>query len=184
MALVVGAGGLGEDGMESLEVGMKVADNEIAHGEVELSLSEPQEGDLRRRSDTSGDADGSDTARDVCRGVSLAIEAVNVGSKEARRVDGLIQDLDCDLSAMCMSRKQQIIPLPGRHGEDVGIVLEQEIGCAGDDEASRRRADSGSRSRWGWKSRPTRLSVALPKRRVCASPRRKRMPTRADWRAV
>ena len=72
---------------------------------------------------------------DIRRGVSLAIEAVDVGSKEPGRVDGSVQNLDRDLSAMSVSRKQQIIPLPGRHGKDVGIVLEQNIGCAGDDEA-------------------------------------------------
>src|SRR5450759_3797555 len=109
--VVVAAGGLGEDGLESLDVGMEVADNEIAHGEVELSLSEPQERDLRRRSDTSGNADGSDTAGDIRRGISLTIQAVNVGSEEARRVDRSIQNLDRDLSAMSMSRKQQIITL-------------------------------------------------------------------------
>ena len=36
---------------------------------------------------------------------------------------------------MGVSRKQQIITLPGRRGKDVGIVLEQNIGCAGDDQA-------------------------------------------------
>src|ERR1039458_2654117 len=47
----------------------------------------------------------------------------------------LIQNLDRDLPAMRMSRQQQIITLPGRHGKHVGIVLEENIGCARDDEA-------------------------------------------------
>jgi hypothetical protein len=34
-----------------------------------------------------------------------------------------------------MSRKQQIIPLPGRHRKHVGIVLQQQVGCTGDNEA-------------------------------------------------
>src|ERR1019366_8360715 len=75
---VVGAGGLGQDSLEGLEVGVEIADNEIAHGDDALSLSEPQERDLRRRSDPSRDAYGSDTAGDICRGVALAVEAVNV----------------------------------------------------------------------------------------------------------
>src|ERR1019366_1188807 len=126
---------LGQCGCESLKVGMEVADNEIAHGEVGLSLSEPQQRDLWRGSDASGDADGSNTASDVGRGVSLAIEAVNVGREEPGGVDGSIQNLHRDLPAMSVSRKQQIIPLPGGYGKDIGIVLEQNIGCAGDDEA-------------------------------------------------
>src|SRR4030095_12772141 len=114
---------------------MEIAENQIAHGEVELSLSEPQERDLRRRSDTSWDADGSDTSRNIRRRVSLAIEPIHVGCKEAGGVDGLIQNLDSDLSAVCMSRKQQIIPLPGRYRKHVRIVLQQQVGGAGDDEA-------------------------------------------------
>jgi len=132
---IVIAGGVTQDRSEGFEIGVKVADYEIAHGGFGLSLSEPQEGDLRRRADTGRDADGSDTSRNVGRGVSLAIETINVGCKESGGVDGLIQNLDSDLSAVCVSRKQQIIPLPGRYRKDVGIVLQQQVGGAGNDEA-------------------------------------------------
>src|ERR1035441_986486 len=121
--------------MERLEVGMEGGDNEIADGGGELSISQPLEGAPRGRSDTGWDADGSDAARDIRRGVSFTIEAVDIRRKEPRRVDGSIQNLDRDLPAMRMSRKQQIITLPGRRGKHVGIVLEENIGCARDDEA-------------------------------------------------
>ena len=48
-----------------------------------------------------------------------AVQTVDEGREEARRVDGLIQNLDRDLSAMCVARKHEIIALPRGHRKHV-----------------------------------------------------------------
>src|ERR1039458_3916459 len=116
-------------------MGVGVADYEVAHGEVELSLSEPQERDFGGRSDTGRDADGSDSARNVGNGISCTVESMYEGCEEAGRVDGLVEDFDRDLPAMSVTRKQQIITLTRGYGKDVGVMLQQNVGRAGEDEA-------------------------------------------------
>src|SRR6185369_12108792 len=49
----------------------------------------------------------------------------------------LIQNFDRDLSAMRMSRQEEIIALFNSHREDVGIVGQQNVAGAGHDELLR-----------------------------------------------
>ena len=46
---------------------------------------------------------------------AAAVQPVYVGREEPGRVDRLVQNFDSNLSAMSVSRKHEIIALPGRH---------------------------------------------------------------------
>ena len=76
------------------------------------------------------------------------VDAVHVRSEKTRGIDGLLQNLDRDLSPMRMARKQQIIALPGRHWEDVRIVRQQDVHRARRDQPLRAHASRAPASAW------------------------------------
>ena len=84
---------------------------------------------------------------------------------------------------MRMSRKQEIIALPGGHREDVGIVREQDVDCAGHDQAL------GAAQVLLFFVQGLVIHAGQIQRRIAeaelpAWPRRKRMPARAPASAV